>query len=123
MTYAEINLHRQPGDLDPDRELHGSIGLHGDKDGIIMRVGDYRTSWSMELTAAAAANLAHALLESDTVAFADIGIGKAVVDTRCEPGLVILMIQTPAAGMDTQMTKADAAELARNLAALVELDE
>jgi hypothetical protein len=116
MTHAVINLHRQPSDPDPGSEMHGSINLYGDRRSEIrMNVGGYRTSWSVGLTHHAAVELARALTDENTVAIADFGMGRIIVDKGFGPGLAILTIKTEEVTMGTQMTQADAVHLARAL--------
>jgi hypothetical protein len=123
MTHAAINLHRLAGALDPGRDLHGFVNLHSRPDGVAMYIDGYCTSWRVELTTEDAAELARALVSGETVAVANIGIGRATVDTGFRPGLSILTIKTAAASMTTEMTTADAKELATVLTALVKLAE
>ena len=122
MTHYAINLHRQPGDLEPGH-LHGSIGLHGDRDGISLHVDGYRTRWSVSLSAADAAELARSLVDDKALGVASLRIGRAVVDTNADSGLVTLAVRTDTARMSTEMTLADAKELALALTTLANLGE
>lgn len=122
MTHYSVNLHRQPGDLDPG-PLHGSIGLHGDRDGMSLHVDGYRTRWSVSLSAVDAAELASALVDDKALGVASLRIGRAVVDTNADSGLVTLAVRTDTARMSTEMTQADARELAQALTTLLTLDE
>lgn len=120
MTHYAVNLHRQPGDLEPGK-LHGLINLHGDRQGVSMSVDGYRTGWRVNLSVDDAIELAIALASDEALAMAHIGIGRATVDTNHQA--VTLAIKTPAAVMHTEMTLSDARELAQALTALIKLDE
>jgi hypothetical protein len=67
------------------------------------------------LTHHAAVELARALTDENTVAIADFGMGRIIVDKGFGPGLAILTIKTEEVTMGTQMTQADAVHLARAL--------
>ena len=122
MTHAAINLHHQTGDLDPSDRLHGMINLHGDRTGIRMHVNGYRTSWGASITAADAINLARALTAGETVATANLGMGRAIVNKGFRNGVAILTMNSEAVAMHTEMSTSDLQDLARTLSALVELD-
>jgi hypothetical protein len=121
MTHYAVQIHRLPGDLPPSTTLHGHISLHGSRHGVDIHVDAFPTKWSLLLKPADVELLAAALVSDDVLAVARLSVGRVTVDN--DDGIITLAVKLPAAAMSTEMTQAEAAELAGALSKLLTLPE